>query len=390
MRNRTVQRVGDFFGRMGERKHQKQIDQLTNDPTIPEDTRKVITLLAADPQATNDALIAALGIDAGNPSAERMANIARTNALLFMDGKITPGRALTVPAPKEARDSSGPLDADYTIEQGISGVPLSIANMTPAQLEARRIAQVEAADFSRGPHDAIMLFLLRIWLVMGPIVYVGLTSGEIAFLFSLIAPNALTILIWGGALMIDITLMFVTFALSRNKQRVHELETSGLAVPTALRRNGRGLTWSWLGLAFVSLVGQTAYLLAIAIHGTLPMWLYYALIATRVLGFTLCDAVTAFFLSQLGTKAEEVARIDELKGRLHVRIAESTGEHKKAAARANMDIVKIDLEIERERRWAAFHAELDKLMIAETLQRQRSKMIDPPDNDTGGETALPS
>src|SRR5438067_1416099 len=44
-----------------------------------------------------------------------------------------------VPMPKEA---SGPLNDEYTIQQGPSGVPLTIATMTPDQLEARRIAQV--------------------------------------------------------------------------------------------------------------------------------------------------------------------------------------------------------------------------------------------------------
>jgi len=281
--------------------------------------------------------------------------------------------------PKEA---SGSLEDDYTIGQGLSGVPLTIANMTPDQLEARRIAQVEGADFSRGVHESIMLFCLRVWLVVGPMAYVALTSGEIAFLFSLIAPNAVSLLIWGGALMVDITLMFVTFALARHKQRVHELHSATLEVPAHIRRTLGGLTWSWLGLAFVSLVGQTAYLVLISSQSRLPFFLFYGLIATRVLGFTLCDAVTAFWLSQLGTRAEEVARIDELKGRLHIQIAQSSGEHRKAAARAKMEIVKLDLEIERERRWAAFHAELDRLMIADTLQRQHARLIDEPPGET--------
>ena len=284
-----------------------------------------------------------------------------------------------VPMPKEA---SGPLNDEYTIQQGPSGVPLTIATMTPDQLEARRIAQVEAADFSRGVHESIMLFFLRAWLVVGPMAYVALTSGEIAFLFSLIAPSAVSLLIWGGALMIDITLMFVTFALARHKQRVHEMQSASQEVPAHLRRVLGGLTWSWLGLAFVSLVGQTAYLVLITSQSRLPFLLFYGLIATRVLGFTLCDAVTAFWLSQLGTKAEEVARIDELKGRLHIQIAQSAGEHRKAAAKASMEIVKLDLEIERERRWAAFHAELDRLMIADTLQRQRARLIEEPPNET--------
>jgi hypothetical protein len=77
-----------------------------------------------------------------------------------------------------------------------------------------------------------------------------------------------------------------------------------------------------------------------------------------------------------------VARIDELKGRLHIQIAQSSGEHRKAAARAKMEIVKLDLEIERERRWAAFHAELDRLMIADTLQRQHARLIDEPPGET--------
>ena len=212
--------------------------------------------------------------------------------------------------------------------------------------------------------------------------YVALTSGEIAFLFAFIAPSAVSLLIWGGALMVDITLMFVTFALARHKQRVHEMQSASQEVPAHIRRTLGGLTWSWLGLAFVSLVGQTAYLVLITSQSRLPFLLFYGLIATRVLGFTLCDAVTAFWLSQLGTKAEEVARIDELKGRLHIQIAQSAGEHRKAAAKASMEIVKLDLEIERERRWAAFHAELDRLMIADTLQRQRTRLIEEPPSET--------
>jgi hypothetical protein len=289
--------------------------------------------------------------------------------------------------PKEA---SGPLDEEYTIQQRPSGVPLTSATMTPDQLEARRIAQVEAADFSRGVHESIMLFCLRTWLILGPMAYVALTSGEIAFLFSLLAPSAVSLLIWGGALMIDITLMFVTFALARHKQRVHEMQSASLEVPAHIRRTLSGLTWSWLGLAFVSLVGQTAYLLLITSQSRLPLVLFYGLIATRVFGFTLCDAVTAFWLAPLGTRAEEVARIDDLKGRLHLQIARSAGEHRKAAARANMEIVKLDLEIERERRWAAFHAELDRLMIAETLQRQRSRLIEEPPAGETDITELPN
>src|SRR5258708_22229497 len=123
--------------------------------------------------------------------------------------------------------------------------------------------------------------------------------------------------------------------------------------------------------------------------GRVTMWLYAALIATRVSGFTLCDAVTGFWLSQLGTKAEEVARIDELKGHLHVQIAQSTGAHKKAAAEANLKVLKIDLEAEQARQRAEFHAELDRLMMQEVLQRQRSKLLKPPQETDGDVNDMP-
>jgi hypothetical protein len=314
----------------------------------------------------------------GNKVVRKIGNLIGRMGMGSMASR-RPHANVAMPLPKEA---SGPLEEEYTIRQRTSGVPLTIVTMTPDQLEARRIAQVEAADFSRGVHESIMLVCLRAWLIVGPMAYVALTSGEIAYLFSLIAPSAVSYLIWGGALMIDITLMFVTFALARHKQRVHEMQSASLEVPAHLRRTLFGLTWSWLGLAFVSLVGQTAYLVLITSQSRLPLVLFYGLIATRVLGFTLCDAVTAFWLSQLGTRAEEVARIDELKGRLHLQIARSAGEHRKAAAKAKMEIVKLDLEIERERRWAAFHAELDRLMIAETLSRQRARLIEEPPTQT--------
>lgn len=394
MKNRTLKRVGDQIGRVKDAHHQKRLDKLLRDPGIPEQTRQAIAVLSTNPQASDDELIAGLAIDTDNPYASVIASMARSNALAAMQGRIKPGRGM-VPqaAPKEAPLTSGPLEADYTIQQGTSGVPLTSGNMTADELKARRIARVEAASFTREFHEVAMLWMLRKWILFGPMAFVALTSGEIAFVFAIVGAGASLWLIWGGALFVDLCMMFCTFLLARTRRRIHELRASGSDVPHTMLALSRGLAFGWSALAIVNMIGQVAFLTILMRVGSLSVLIYYAFIGTRVFGFIIGDAVTAFLLPQVETDIELVAREDERKGKIYLQIAQSEGERRKSEAQADMAIKKIDIEIEREQRWAEFHAELDKLMIEDTLRRQRGHMIESPeerthDNDIDG-TALP-
>ncbi len=395
MRNRTLQRVGDRIGRMKAAQRQKRLEALLQDPNISEQTRKVISVLAVNPQASDDELMTALAIDVTNPYATAMVKMARANAHLAMQGKVKPGRTL-VPqtAPKDTTSSSDAIDADYTIQQGTGGVPLTSGNMTPDELKARRIARVEAASFTREFHEVTMLWLLRQWILVGPMAFVALTSGEIAFVFAIVGATASLWLIWGGALFVDLCMMFCTFLLARTKRRIHELRSSGSEVPSTMNTLARGLAFGWSALAIVNMIGQVAFLTILMRTGNLNILVYYAFIATRVFGFIVGDAVTAFLLPQVETDIELVAREDERKGKIYLQIAQSEAERRRKEAQADMTIKKIDIEIQREQRWADFHAELDKLMIQEVLGRQRrlSESQNGPEgqsNDESEGTALP-
>jgi hypothetical protein len=73
-------------------------------------------------------------------------------------------------------------------ETTADGQPLTTSEMTQEQLRARRIRRVESAKVARPVHESIMLFALKLWLVLGPPVFVALTVFEVAYIFSSLLP----------------------------------------------------------------------------------------------------------------------------------------------------------------------------------------------------------
>ena len=73
-------------------------------------------------------------------------------------------------------------------ETTADGRPLTTSTMTQEQLRERRIARVEAAKVARPVHEAIMLFALKVWLVLGPPAFVALTVFEVSYIFASLLP----------------------------------------------------------------------------------------------------------------------------------------------------------------------------------------------------------
>jgi|GEM_PF-2745545 integrase len=85
--------------------------------------------------------------------------------------------------------------------------------MTQEQLRERRIRLIEGAKVARPLHEAIMLFALKVWLLVGPPAFVALTTFEVAYIFAQLLPpgDAGDKIILLGALFVDLAMMFSSY-----------------------------------------------------------------------------------------------------------------------------------------------------------------------------------
>ena len=218
-----------------------------------------------------------------------------------------------------------------TIVQAVPNNTTSM--MDQEQLRARRMALIEGTKFGRATHESIMLFMLRIWLVIAPILFVALTSSEVAYILThLVAPGDKfgNTVIWGGAIFIDVAMMFCTFGVAiKRRDLAEKRETMGSVSKREEFESWFG-TGIWLVFATINIISQSAFLLhVISVSGSKDLSLLYLFVASRVVGFILGDASTAFFLAKVDSNnLKLIARSEREKAALYRDIAAAEGERK--------------------------------------------------------------
>jgi hypothetical protein len=270
------------------------------------------------------------------------------------------------------------IQADYAIQaDGCPDGCLVTSNMSQEQLRIRRVNLIEGTKFGRPFHESFMLVGLRIWLVIAPILFVALTSSEVAYILTHLVPsgdkNGSTI-IWAGAIFIDVAMMFVTFGVAIKRRDVAEKrETWGAVLKREELETWFG-TAIWLVFAVINVISQSAFLMhIIGLSGEKDMMLLYVFVASRVVGFILGDASTAFFLAKVdGSNLKLIARSEREKAVLYRDIADAEGERKLIEEKAEADIMLVQIEVGQKREEAEFMASLKRQMFQDILERRNA------------------
>lgn len=255
---------------------------------------------------------------------------------------------------------------------------LTTSTMTQEQLRIRRMNLIEGSKFGRPFHENVMLFVLKFWLVIGPIAFVLLTTSEVAYILThLVAPgdrNGQTV-IWGGALFIDLAMMFTTFGVAiKRRDLAEKREANGGVV--SKREEGEVWfgTFLWLIFAIINIVSQAAFLLhVIQSAGSPPagLQLLYLFVGSRVVGFILGDASTAFFLAKVdNSQLKLLARAEREKGALYKDIAAAEGDRRLTEAKAEAEVRLVQIKVEQEEQDAMFLADLKRQVFTDILNRR--------------------
>src|SRR5260221_1793052 len=285
----------------------------------------------------------------------------------------TPGPS--APSPLHAvTDDIEPYDDDLEYASTIPRARReNTSTLTPAQLRERRMERIENARVGRHFHEQVMLFCLKCWLLVGPIDFVALTAAEVAYILThLVAPNDRNgqVIIWAGAMFIELAMMFTTFGVGIKRRDVAEKkEVYGHADPGDERLLTLG-TAMWVLFALINILGQTAFLLhVIASSQNAAMNLLYVFVASRVAGFILGDAGTAFFLGQLDTNdIKLMARAERQRGKLYAELADAEGERKITEAEAEAKVQLLEIEVQSKRHDADFLAGLKRQTFTRILE----------------------
>ncbi len=253
-----------------------------------------------------------------------------------------------------------------------NGRPLTTSDMTQEQLRERRIRRIEAAKVARPLHETVMLAALKVWLLVGPPAFVGLTVFEVSYIFSAFLPpgDAGDKIIFFGALFVDLAMMFTTFGVAIKRRDLAEKREVYGSVPKREEMEVLFGTFLWLVFAAINIVGQSAFLLHIT-HSSFDFshpTMIDLFIAARVVGFILGDACTAFFLSKVdGSALKLIARSEREKGVIYADIADAEGKRQIAEAEAEAKILLIQLEVEQKQRDAEFLAAIKAKAFAAAL-----------------------
>jgi len=251
--------------------------------------------------------------------------------------------------------------------------PLNTSNMTDEQLKARRTRMVEGAKFGRPLHENIMLIALKVWLLLGPPAFVALTTSEVAYIFASLLPpgDSGDKIILLGALFVDLAMMFTTFGVAlKRRDLASKTEANGGVVDKKNLAEVRFGTGLWLVFALINVVGQCAFLLHIVQSNPHPgdLNLIYLFIAARVIGFILGDATTAFFLAKVdNSELKLIARSEREKGIIYAELAKAEGERKYTEAKADADIMLLQLKVQAEKDDAEFLASIKRKAFASAL-----------------------
>lgn len=273
------------------------------------------------------------------------------------------------------------LPADFNIEaMGKPHLRLTTSEMSQEQLRRRRVNLIESAKFGRPVHEQIMLVALRIWLIVAPILFVALTASEVAYILTHLVPpddKQGNIIIWGGAIFIDVAMLFVTFGVAIKRRDVAEKREVWGAVSKREEAEVWFGTGLWLIFALINIISQTAFLLhVIQKSGSTDMTLLYIFVASRVVGFILGDASTAFFLAKVdSSNLKQIARSEREKAVLYRDISAAEGERKLVEAKAEADIMLVQLEVQQKREDAEFLAELKRQTFSDILERRNAPTL---------------
>lgn len=268
------------------------------------------------------------------------------------------------------------VNADYTVQADkVIPLRLTTSGMSQEQLKTRRINLIESAKFGRPFHENFMLVGLRIWLVIAPPLFVVLTAGEVAYILTHLVPpndrNGQTIIIL-GALFIELAMMFCTFGLAiKRRDLAEKRETVGVVSKREEAEVWAG-TLIWLIFAAINIIGQCAFLMhIIQSSGSKDMTLLYVFIASRVVGFILGDASTAFFLAHVdNSRLKLIARSEREKAALYKDLAQAEGDRQLVEAKAENDMLLMQLDVQMKKEEADFIATLKRQMFSEILERR--------------------
>lgn len=270
------------------------------------------------------------------------------------------------------------VNADYTVQSDkVIPLRLTTSGMSQEQLKTRRINLIESAKFGRPFHENFMLVGLRIWLVIAPPLFVVLTAGEVAYILTHLVPpndrNGQTIIILGAAF-IELAMMFCTFGLAiKRRDLAEKRETVGVVSKREEAEVWVG-TLIWLVFAAINIIGQCAFLMhIIQASGSKDMTLLYVFIASRVVGFILGDASTAFFLAHVdNSRLKLIARSEREKAALYKDLAQAEGDRQLVEAKAENEMLLMQLDVQMKKEEADFIATLKRQMFSEILERRNA------------------
>jgi len=133
-------------------------------------------------------------------------------------------------------------------------------------------------------------------------------------------------------------------------------------------------TFLWAVFAVINIISQTAFLLhVIQASGAKDMNILYIFIASRVIGFVLGDASTAFFIAKVdNSRLKLIARSEREKGALYSDIAKAEGERAVTEAKAEAEILLIQMEVKQKMEETEFMASLKRQMFNDVLERRNA------------------
>jgi hypothetical protein len=354
--------------------------------------------LQRDPQMSDEDFAAIMGRDVSSNTLPA-ANSQLVQSYRQAAARELRRRELTMPVPSPQNATTAPLARDTTINGESTTVWESTGNNTATmsleELTARRLARVENARMGRSAHDKFMLGVKAAWRVIAPPWFVAVTAGEVVTYLSHYMPHAdlpTDVLIWGVALFLELSMMVATYDLSERNRVEAEKHAAGVAIGKAERKKKRLAIVFWFLLAATNITGQVAFLWFVT-HpdgvqvdpGTQTFLIVF--IVVRVVGMLIGDANTAFVLGDDEKELTQVARDEKQRGEAFTLIAEAEGEYRKNVAEANHKVAQIDSQVERlkmemenQKRRDNYHAELDRIMMEESLdrQQQRQRQLPPP------------
>ncbi len=265
----------------------------------------------------------------------------------FIGGTQQTGVASPPPTPSAAPTQGQPITINVPSPQ-----PISVGTMTPEQLRARRMHQIENASIGKSLHVRFFLALVKCWLFIGPPWYVLLTTSEVGWALSRHSFNwadQTSVNFYSGALFIELGMMFSTFFLAYLRHLQAESEGQNQTVNTAVT----GLVVIWVILALVSAFGQFYYLFnaSSTVTGASPDPFHVAFVVTRVFAFSVVDFATAFYLSRIQTSLDELMAANRKKGNYYVEMSTVDAElmRKETDAAIQVEQAQADLNDKRQK-----------------------------------------